>query len=52
MRSRLEEREQFLVDLMLERRAQAVRRARIDFQCGAIFDDDGLSAAPVIVVEI
>jgi hypothetical protein len=37
-RSRLEEREQIRVDLVLMGRAQAVRRARIDFQCGALDD--------------
>src|SRR5208282_2494343 len=40
-RSRLEEREQFRVDFVLEGCAHAVRSVRIYFQCGALDDLGG-----------
>jgi hypothetical protein len=47
---RLEEREQVSVDLFLMGRAEAVWRARIDFQRGAL-EDDGLPRAPILVID-
>jgi hypothetical protein len=51
MCSRLEEREQLLVNLVFERRTQAVRRSWIDFQCGAL-DDLGQSMLNSQVITI